>query len=79
MRGTLRRHIPGEEIPFDRLNAATDARCFHDCGVPVMVVAIKGGDGHGSNEWADVPSIDRMQRILEDFALTNFRKRGEAQ
>ena len=79
LRETLRRHIPGEEIPFDRLNAATDARCFHDCGVPAMIVAIKGGDGHGSNEWADVPSIDRMQRILVDFALTNFRKKGEAQ
>ena len=75
LRDTLRRHIPGEAVPFDRLNAATDARCFHDCGVPVMVVAIKGGDGHGSNEWADVPSIDRMQGILEDFALTNFRKK----
>ena len=70
----MRRHILGEEIPFERLNAATDARCFHDCGVPVMIVAIKGGDGHGSNEWADVPSIDRMQRILEDFISSNFNR-----
>jgi len=69
---TMRRHIPGEKLPLDRMNAATDARCFHDCGVPAMVVAIRGGDGHGSNEWADVPSIDRMQRILEDFAVSNF-------
>lgn len=75
LRETMRKHISGEEIPFDRMNAASDARCFHDCGVPVMVVAIKGGDGHGSNEWSNVPSIDRMQGILEDFITTHFGRK----
>ena len=72
LRAAVRAHIPGEDIPFARMNAATDARCFHDCGVPVMVVAIRGGGGHSADEWADLPSIDRLADILVDFLSSPF-------
>jgi len=57
----------GEDIPLDRGLAATDARCFVSCGVPMAVVGIEGGDAHGSTEWATVEGIEKTAACLTAF------------
>ena len=57
----------GEDVPLDRGLAATDARCFVSCGVPIAVVGIEGGDAHGSTEWATVAGIEKVAAYLTKF------------
>lgn len=66
---TMQRCYAGEKIPLDRMVAATDARCFHDCGVPVMVIGTKGGGAHGPDEWQSISSIGETADMLIAFIL----------
>lgn len=67
LQSVMRAHYPGEEIPLARMLAATDARCFHDCGVPVMVIGTKGSGAHGPDEWQSAKSIGEVADLLIDF------------
>ena len=68
---TMRRRYPGEEIPLRRMVAATDARCFHDCGVPVALIGLKGGGEHAVDEWVSASGIDELAGLLVDFLGAN--------
>ncbi|MCQ2390573.1 MAG: M20/M25/M40 family metallo-hydrolase [Kiritimatiellae bacterium] len=70
LRATMRKAYPGEDIPLERMLAATDARCFYDCGVPVMVIGTKGGGAHAPDEWESVSSIGVTADWLIDFVTT---------
>jgi len=59
----------GAEVALERLNAATDARCFVNCGVPIAIVGTRGGGEHGDAEWADPSSFDIMGAWMEKFLL----------
>jgi len=67
LQSAMRRAYPGEEITLGRMPAATDARCFHDCGVPVMVVGAQGGNAHASDEWKSVSGIGKTADWMIDF------------
>ena len=71
LRETMRRHYPGEKIPLARMVAATDARCFHDCGTPVAVIGVKGGGAHAVDEWVSESGIDELADLLVDFLGAN--------
>ena len=47
--------------------AATDARCFVTCGVPVAIVGTKGGGQHGEAEWADPETFPKVSEYLVRF------------
>ena len=67
LRAAMRRQYPGEEIPLRRMPAATDARCFYDCGVPVAVIGVRGGGAYSVDEWESVSGIDQAAAMLTDF------------
>ena len=64
----------GFEVKPDRLMAATDARCFANCGVPVVTIGVDGGSPHAKTEWVRLSSLDEVADALRDFVLVNFRR-----
>ena len=67
----------GRDVPVDRMGAATDARCFVSCGVPVAIVGTKGHGAHTANEYDYVSSMDELKtylvRFLRDSAAAEAR------
>lgn len=71
LQATMRRQYAGEEIPLVRMPAATDARCFYDCGTPVAVIGAKGRGAHAVDEGVSVSGIDAVADLLVDFLGAN--------
>ena len=59
--------VAGREVPFGRMFAATDARCFVTCGVPIAIVGTKGHGAHGADEWDTLSSMDELKAFLVKF------------
>ncbi|MBQ3099163.1 MAG: M20 family metallopeptidase, partial [Kiritimatiellae bacterium] len=59
----------GAPIRLDRMLAATDARWFAGCGVPVAMIGAKAGNAHAIDEYVELPSIDEMKKYLVKFLL----------
>lgn len=59
----------GKDIPLERMLAATDARWFAGCGVPIAMVGSKGEGVHAKKETASVSSIEEMKSYLVKFLL----------
>ena len=57
----------GREVPFDRMFAATDARCFVTCGVPIAMVGTNGHGAHAADESDSLSSMDQMRDFLVKF------------
>ena len=57
----------GREVPFDRMFAATDARCFVTCGVPIAMVGTNGHGAHAADESDSLSSMDEMKEFLVKF------------
>ena len=57
----------GKEVPFDRMFAATDARCFVTCGVPIAMVGTNGHGAHAADESDSLSSMDEMKEFLVKF------------
>ena len=57
----------GRDVPFGRMFAATDARCFVSCGLPIAIVGTDGGGAHAADEWDSLSSMDEMASFLLDF------------
>ena len=64
----------GFDVRLDRMMAATDARCFANCGVPVVTLGVDGGDSHAKTEWERLSAIDQVADGLRDFILATFGK-----
>ena len=67
LQAVMRKHYAGEKVPLQRMNAATDARCFYDCGTPVAVIGVRGHGAHATDEWESLSSIVRVTDMLVDF------------
>ena len=59
----------GHDIPLSRMLAATDARWFTGCGVPIALIGAKGGGAHAVDEHAYISSLDDMAEYLKMFFL----------
>lgn len=59
----------GRPVPMDRMLAATDARWFAGCGVPVAMIGPEGGKAHAADEYATLSGIDKMKSYLVKFLL----------
>ena len=57
----------GKDVPFDRMFAATDARCFTTCGVPIAIIGTNGHGAHAADEWSSLSSMDEMKEYLIKF------------
>ena len=67
----------GREVPFDRMFAATDARCFVTCGVPIAMVGTRGHGAHAADEWDTLSSMDEMRAFLVKFLLEEAKPSGK--
>ncbi|MBO5939919.1 MAG: M20/M25/M40 family metallo-hydrolase [Kiritimatiellae bacterium] len=59
----------GIEIPLKRMLAATDARWFTSCGVPIVMVGSKGGNAHALDEFALLSGFEEIKACLAKFVL----------
>jgi acetylornithine deacetylase len=57
----------GREVALNRMVAATDARWFTKCGVPIALIGNKGGGSHMATEHAFISNFDEMRAYLIDF------------
>ena len=71
---SLRKTIEDEcsaEISFSRMVAATDARWFVSCNVPIALIGAKGGGAHAVDEYKSISSLEEMERYLIKFLEKN--------
>ena len=59
----------GKEVGLDRMLAATDARCFVGCGVPIAMIGAAGGGAHAVDEHQTISSLDEMKAYLLKFLM----------
>ena len=59
----------GKEIGLGRMLAATDARWFVRCGVPIAMIGPAGGGAHSVDEYQTVSSLDEMKAYLVKFLV----------
>ena len=64
----------GRPVKMDRMLAATDARWFVGCGVPIAMIGARGGNAHAVDEYVELDSIDEMKGYLVKFLLQNSGK-----
>jgi acetylornithine deacetylase/succinyl-diaminopimelate desuccinylase-like protein len=57
----------GQDIPLAKMLAATDARWFVSCGVPIALIGSKGGGAHAVDEYASISSLDDTVEYLKTF------------
>jgi acetylornithine deacetylase/succinyl-diaminopimelate desuccinylase-like protein len=50
--------IIGKEIGLDRMVAATDARCFVSCGVPIAMIGAVGDGSHSVDEYQTISTTN---------------------
>ncbi len=58
----------GREIPFPRMNGATDARHFAALGVPVAILGVPGRHAHADTENLEAAMLPVYEDILAEFA-----------
>jgi acetylornithine deacetylase len=60
------------ERPFEPcgLNAWTDAALMQAAGIPTVLIGSAGGNYHAPDEWASIPELTQLARIVESAART---------
>jgi acetylornithine deacetylase len=58
--------------PFEPcgLNAWTDAALMQAAGIPTVLIGSAGGNFHAPDEWASIPELTQLARIVEGAART---------
>lgn len=59
----------GVSISFSRMLAATDARWFVSCNVPIALIGASGGGAHAEYEYKSISSLEEMERYLLKFLI----------
>ncbi|HLC99898.1 MAG TPA: M20/M25/M40 family metallo-hydrolase [Patescibacteria group bacterium] len=57
----------GRSIQTKFYPSTTDARFFAQKNIPVIVTRPKGGGAHGPDEWIDIKSLEKFERVLKTF------------
>lgn len=73
---SLRKAIEDEAktpISFSRMVAATDARWFVSCKIPIALIGAAGGGAHAVYEYKSISSLEEMERYLLKFIETNSK------
>ena len=71
---SLRKMIEEEAktpIEFSRMVAATDARWFVSCKIPIALIGAAGGGAHAEYEYKSISSLEEMERYLLKFLEAN--------
>lgn len=73
---SLRKAIEDEaktSISFSRMVAATDARWFVSCKIPIALIGAAGGGAHAVYEYKSISSLEEMERYLLKFIESNSK------
>lgn len=73
---SLRKAIEDETktpISFSRMVAATDARWFVSCKIPIALIGAAGGGAHAVYEYKSISSLEEMERYLLKFIESNSK------
>lgn len=73
---SLRKAIEDEAktpISFSRMVAATDARWFVSCKIPIALIGAAGGGAHAVYEYKSISSLEEMERYLLKFIESNSK------
>ena len=70
LRNTMQEECSAE-ISFSRMLAATDARWFVSCNIPIALIGAKGGGAHAIDEYKSISSLEEMERYLIRFLEKN--------
>ena len=60
--------ITGRRPTFYREHYGSDARFYSGAGIPAICFGPVGAGLHSDEEWVDIASLERLYRILYDFA-----------
>lgn len=68
----IAKQLYGIEVGKVLSHGSSDARFFGERGVPVIVIAPKGGDIHSDSEWIDLEDLNRFYQVLKAFVCSNL-------
>lgn len=55
------------DIKATKSHGASDARFFGEKGIPVLVIAPKGGDIHSDDEWVDLDNLVLFYEVMKEW------------
>lgn len=64
----------GRTCTWAKAHGCSDARFFAQAGIPTVLIAPYGGDGHSDHEWIDLADLDTYYHILRAFVDTTAHK-----
>ena len=68
LREAMKRVFARDDIPFLRMDGATDARHFAAPGAaPVAILGVHGGSCHRDDEWLDLASVSAYADLIVSF------------
>lgn len=68
----IARQMYGINIGKALSHGSSDARFFGEKGIPVIVIAPKGGDIHSDGEWIDLEDLSRFYNVLVRFVANDL-------
>lgn len=65
----LAKDMHGIQVGTTLSHGSSDARFFGERNIPVLVIAPKGGDIHGDNEWVDLDDLTRFYEVMKQWII----------
>lgn len=63
----IARERHGVVCGWGRAHGSSDARFFHEAGIPTLLIQPMGGGGHTDREWIDVGDLERYYDVFAEF------------
>jgi len=60
---------------WGRAHGSSDARFFHEAGIPTLLIQPTGGGGHTDREWIDAGDLERYYDVFAQFVREVARKK----
>lgn len=57
------------KIDFAHSHGASDANFFLERNIPTLIIAPKGGNHHGKDEWIDIGGLEKFYEVLKEFVI----------
>lgn len=65
--GQIIREHTGQELQLVQRSSVGDENVFATLGIPIITWGPSGGNEHRSNEYVEIESLDRIQRMYQEF------------
>ena len=68
------RKVTGKKPSFSVEAGASDARFFHQAGIPAIITSARGSGIHSSKEWVSLRSLEQLSQTLKQFCQDSMIK-----